>query len=105
MASALKREGVRLYDLHRRGLTVEREARSVKIHTLALKDVDPTEVTATFEVSCTSGTYVRTLIHDLATALGSAPTSPLSAATASAISPSTTPQPPQSSPLIPLITT
>jgi tRNA pseudouridine55 synthase len=71
MASALKREGVRLYDLHRRGLTVEREARSVKIHTVALKDVDPTEGTATFEVSCTSGTYVRTLIHDLATALGS----------------------------------
>ncbi len=30
MASALKREGVRLYDLHRRGLTVEREARPVK---------------------------------------------------------------------------
>jgi tRNA pseudouridine55 synthase len=71
MASAVKREGVRLYELHRRGLTVEREARPVKVHALALTDVDPEEGIATFEVSCTSGTYVRTLIHDLATALGS----------------------------------
>jgi tRNA pseudouridine55 synthase len=71
MASALKREGVRLYDLHRRGLTVEREPRSVKIRTLTLMGVDPAEGTATFEISCTSGTYVRTLIHDLAIALGS----------------------------------
>jgi tRNA pseudouridine55 synthase len=71
MASALKREGVRLYDLHRRGLTVEREPRPVKVHALALAHVDPGEGTATFEVSCTSGTYVRTLIHDLAAALGS----------------------------------
>lgn len=71
MASALKRSGVRLYDLHRRGLTVEREARPVKIHALSLTDTDPENGTATFDVSCTSGTYVRTLIHDLAAALGS----------------------------------
>ena len=71
MASALKREGVRLYDLHRRGLTVEREARPVTVHDLSLTGTDPEEGTATFEVSCTSGTYVRTLIHDLAAALGS----------------------------------
>jgi tRNA pseudouridine55 synthase len=71
MTSALKREGVRLYDLHRRGVTVEREARPVKVHALSLTGTDPEESTATFEVSCTSGTYVRTLIHDLATALGS----------------------------------
>lgn len=71
MASALKREGVRLYDLHRRGLTVKREARPVKVHALTLTSVDPEEGTAIFEISCSSGTYVRTLIHDLATALGS----------------------------------
>ncbi len=71
MASALKREGVRLYELHRRGLTVERESRPVKVHALSLTGTDPEEGTATFEVSCTSGTYVRTLIHDLAAALGS----------------------------------
>ncbi len=71
MASALKREGVRLYELHRRGLTVKREARPVKINALTLTDTDPEQGTVTFEVSCSSGTYVRTLIHDLATALGS----------------------------------
>lgn len=71
MTSALKREGVRLYDLHRRGLTVEREARPVKVRALSLIVTDPERGTATFEVSCTSGTYVRTLIHDLAAAIGS----------------------------------
>jgi tRNA pseudouridine55 synthase len=66
MASALKREGVRLYDLHRRGVTVEREARPVTVHSLTLTTTDPAAHTATFEISCSSGTYVRTLISDLA---------------------------------------
>ena len=71
MASALKREGVRLYDLHRRGISVEREARPVRIETFELTDLDPNEASATFEISCSSGTYVRTLIADLAASLGS----------------------------------
>ena len=71
MASALKRGGVRLYDLHRRGISVEREARPVTVHSLALADLDPAGQTATFEISCSSGTYVRTLMSDLATSLGS----------------------------------
>jgi tRNA pseudouridine55 synthase len=71
MASALKRRGTRLYELHRRGLSVEREARPVTVHSLTLTATDPTEQTATFEVSCSSGTYVRTLIADLAEHLGS----------------------------------
>ncbi|MCA1687095.1 MAG: tRNA pseudouridine(55) synthase TruB [Actinobacteria bacterium] len=70
MTSALKREGVRLYDLHRRGVTVERDARPITVHSLTLAEVDPVEATATFEVACTSGTYVRTLISDLAHHLG-----------------------------------
>jgi tRNA pseudouridine55 synthase len=69
MASAIKVEGVRLYALHRRGLTVEREPRRVTIHSLTLTSFDPGQQSATFEVSCTSGTYVRTLISDLATSL------------------------------------
>jgi tRNA pseudouridine55 synthase len=69
MASALKREGTRLYDLHRRGLTVEREARPVRVHSLKLTSTDPAQATASFEISCSSGTYVRTLISDLATHL------------------------------------
>lgn len=66
MASALKLEGVRLYDLHRRGVTVEREPRPVTIHSLTLTDINQDQKTATFEISCSSGTYVRTLLADLA---------------------------------------
>ena len=71
MASALKREGVRLYDLHRRGVSVEREPRPVRIHAFTITQTDPATDTATFEISCSSGTYVRTLIADLASSLGS----------------------------------
>ena len=69
MASAVKVGGRRLHDLHRRGLTVEREPRPITIHSLTLTAFDPEQHSATFEVSCSSGTYVRTLISDLATAL------------------------------------
>ncbi len=71
MASALKVGGRRLYELHRRGIEIEREARPVEIHTFELLSTDPSKRTATFEVSCSSGTYVRSLISDLAQALGS----------------------------------
>ena len=71
MASALKQGGVRLYDLHRRGISVEREARPVTVHGFNLVALDPTRKTATFDVSCSSGTYIRTLINDLATSVGS----------------------------------
>ncbi len=71
MASAVKVGGRRLYDLHRRGVEVEREARPVEIHAFDLVSADPAAGTATFEVSCSSGTYVRSLISDLAQALGS----------------------------------
>jgi tRNA pseudouridine55 synthase len=66
MASAIKREGVRLYDLHRRGVTIEREPRPVTVHAFDLLATNPTHQSATFEISCSSGTYVRTLIADLA---------------------------------------
>jgi tRNA pseudouridine55 synthase len=71
MTSALKSGGVRLYDLHRRGISVEREARPVTIHSFELNALDPTRQEAEFWVSCSSGTYVRTLVNDLATSLGS----------------------------------
>jgi tRNA pseudouridine55 synthase len=66
MTSALKREGVRLYALHRRGVTVERDARPITVYSLKLLDLNLTDQTATFEVTCSSGTYVRTLVSDLA---------------------------------------
>jgi tRNA pseudouridine55 synthase len=71
MASALKQGGVRLYDLHRRGISVEREARPVTVHSFELAGLDPTGQTAKFEISCSSGTYIRSLINDLASSVGS----------------------------------
>ena len=70
MASALKRKGTRLYELHRGGVTVGREARPVTVYSLTLTGTDSTKQVATFEVSCSSGTYVRSLISDLAEHLG-----------------------------------
>jgi tRNA pseudouridine55 synthase len=71
MVSALKREGKRLYELHRKGITVDREPRPVTVHRFALTNFDRAASTATFEISCSSGTYVRTLVADLAERAGS----------------------------------
>lgn len=68
MYSALKRDGRPLYELARRGETVERAARRVTIHRLALVSFDPPE--AVIEVDCSKGTYVRTLAEDIGAALG-----------------------------------
>lgn len=68
MYSALKRDGQRLYELARAGQDVEREAREVDIHELHLHGFDGD--TATLEVSCSKGTYIRTLAEDWAASLG-----------------------------------
>jgi len=66
MASAVKVGGERLYKAQRRGETVERESRPVIVHAFELLTLDPATATATFRVSCSSGTYVRTLVSDFA---------------------------------------
>ncbi len=68
MVSALKHEGERLYKLARQGIEVEREPRPVTIHSLALVDWNPPELT--LEMTVSSGTYVRSMAHDLGQALG-----------------------------------
>ena len=68
MYSALKQEGQRLYQLARQGKQVERKPRQVKIDELTLQAV--TGDSFTFEVSCSKGTYVRTLAEDIGAALG-----------------------------------
>jgi tRNA pseudouridine55 synthase len=70
MASAVRVGGVRLYKALRRGETVAREPRPATVHSLSLSGLDPGTRTATFEISCGSGTYVRTLVSDLAEFLG-----------------------------------
>lgn len=69
MYSALKKEGKRLYDLARKGIEVERNARPVEIFQFSITRYEAPE--ATFTVECSKGTYVRSLVHDIAKALGS----------------------------------
>jgi len=68
MFSALKREGVPLYKLARQGIEVERESRTITIERLAVVAVDSPFVT--IEVECSKGTYIRSLVHDLGSAIG-----------------------------------
>ncbi|OGQ83192.1 MAG: tRNA pseudouridine(55) synthase TruB [Deltaproteobacteria bacterium RIFCSPLOWO2_12_FULL_60_19] len=68
MFSALKKEGVRLYRLARKGQTVERAPREIKIESLLLWPLGPTELG--FEVTCSKGTYIRTLAADMGQSLG-----------------------------------
>ena len=68
MHSALKRDGKPLYDYARAGLEVERTPRRVTIHSIDV--VDGSAARWTLDVSCSKGTYVRTLAEDIGEALG-----------------------------------
>jgi tRNA pseudouridine55 synthase len=68
MFSAIKRDGQPLYRLARQGVEVAREARQVEIHSLELLSFQPPLVG--LQVTCSRGTYVRTLADDLGAELG-----------------------------------
>lgn len=68
MYSALKRNGEALYEIARRGRTVEREPRRVTIHALRIRDFDGQRFTMSCLVS--KGTYIRVLGEDIGKALG-----------------------------------
>tara|TARA_R110000787_G_scaffold82711_1_gene178671 strand:+ start:758 stop:1690 length:933 start_codon:yes stop_codon:yes gene_type:complete len=68
MYSALKQGGQRLYELARKGESVERAAREVVIHSLDLISYDEGELVVA--VRCSKGTYIRTLLEDIAAAVG-----------------------------------
>lgn len=68
MYSALKRQGVPLYKLARRGVVVEREPRLVTIERLSLRQREPDLLE--FSVTCSKGTYVRVLAQDIGAVLG-----------------------------------
>ena len=70
MYSAVQKNGVRLYDLAREGIEVEREAREVTINELRLLSFDEASQSGTFLVNCSKGTYVRTLCDDIGKKLG-----------------------------------
>lgn len=64
MYSALKKDGIRLYELARKGEVVEREPRSIRIDEIRLLEVAGTRLV--FRVSCSKGTYIRVLVEDIA---------------------------------------
>jgi len=66
--SALKHRGVPLYKLARRGAFVKKAARPISIYELEVLDIDLPDVH--FKVSCSQGTYVRTLCADMGDAIG-----------------------------------
>lgn len=68
MYSALKVNGKKLYELAREGKVIERKARPVKILNIQILEIDLPKVR--MEVSCSKGTYIRTLCHDIGEKLG-----------------------------------
>ena len=68
MYSALKKDGKRLYELARKGEVVEREPRPVTVHAIELLESAGRRLV--FRVTCSKGTYVRTLVEDIASAAG-----------------------------------
>lgn len=72
MYSAVKVNGVRLYDLAREGTVIERQARKVTIYELTLREIQPGDgvVDVSFTCTCSKGTYMRTLSVDLGRVLG-----------------------------------
>ena len=68
MYSALKKDGERLYDLARKGIEIEREQRKITIEKLEIYDFDGTQFS--MDVTCSAGTYIRSLCDDIGKALG-----------------------------------
>ena len=72
MYSALKHNGKKLYELARQGIEIERKPRHVNIDFIRINEMnlEDEEKTVTFTVSCSKGTYIRTLINDIGEKLG-----------------------------------
>ena len=70
MYSAVSVEGTRLYELARRGVVIERPARTVQVDSIVLEAWDEDKQTAELSVACGKGTYIRTLLCDIGKALG-----------------------------------
>lgn len=70
MFSAIKQNGKKLYELARKGVTVERKSRKVNIDNIDILEIDTQNYTATIDVYCSKGTYIRTLCEDIGMKLG-----------------------------------
>ncbi len=72
MYSALKVNGKKLYELAREGQVVDRKPREVIIHSLEVTDTDLSQGRFSMDITCSKGTYIRTLCHDIGIRLGNA---------------------------------
>lgn len=70
MYSAVSKDGVRLYELARKGLVTEREARPITVYKLDLLNFDEQLQSAQILVKCSKGTYIRSICDDIGQALG-----------------------------------
>ncbi len=70
MYSALKVNGKKLYELAREGIVIERKARRIHIHNIEIRDINMETHEVTMSVSCSKGTYIRTLCSDIGEKLG-----------------------------------
>ena len=70
MYSAVKVNGQKLYDLARKGREVERPARDIIVHEMELLDFDENAQKGTLRCKVSKGTYIRTLLEDIAAAMG-----------------------------------
>ena len=70
MYSAVSKNGVRLYDLARQGIEVERDARPVHIGELTLLGFDAAAQSGSLRITCSKGTYIRVICDDIGKALG-----------------------------------
>ncbi len=65
MYSAVQVNGKRLYDLARQGIEVERTPREIEVYDIRLEEFDEESQSGNLFISCSKGTYIRTIIHDL----------------------------------------
>jgi len=68
MYSAIKKDGKKLYELARKGIEVERAPRDIYISEITLLGKSDSDYT--IRISCSKGTYIRTICHDIGSALG-----------------------------------
>lgn len=70
MYSAIKINGKKLYELARQGQTVERKPRKISISNISLLNISKNQNQISFKVTCSKGTYIRTLCEDISIKLG-----------------------------------
>lgn len=70
MYSAIKVDGKKLYELAREGKTADIKPRKITVYNISLYDFDEKSQSGVFSVSCSKGTYIRTICHDLGLKLG-----------------------------------